>query len=122
MRFLASITICFALIFFSCTDRDDNLEGVQLRVLNTANTTFTNVIIADSLVFSDVQSGELTFYQEFDGIDLPQEVMLTNSSLTETVSVAANTIEIDTTILNLITYRIGLTEDETDIRVNLIRD
>ena len=122
MRFLASITICFALIFFSCTDRDDNLEGVQLRVLNTANTTFTNVIIADSLVFSDVQSGELTLYQEFDGVDLPQEVMLTNSSLTETVSVAANTIEIDTTILNLITYRIGRAEDETDIRVNLLRD
>jgi len=80
-----------------------------LLLLNTANTTFTNVIIADSLVFSDVQSGELTFYQEFDGVDLPQELMLTNSSLTETVSVAANTIEIDTTILNLITYRIEKT-------------
>lgn len=112
MRFLVSVMICFAVVLFSCTDRDDNLEGVQIRVQNTTSTSFTEVAI-DSLIFTDVQPEETVFYQQYMGTVLPNTVVLTGDSLS--VSIAAdNTFEIDSTRLNLFTYRIkGLAEGES---------
>ena len=112
MKFLISILICSAVVLFSCTDRDDKLEGVQIRVQNTTSTSFNEVGI-DSLIFSDIQSGRMVFYQAYDGDVLPDNVILTTDSLSISIAVD-NTFEIDSSALNLFTYKIkSLTEGES---------
>lgn len=120
MKFLVAVMICFAVVLFSCTDRDDNLEGVQIRVQNTTTTTFAEVAI-DSLVFTDLRPEETVFYQQYQGSVLPGNVVLTGDSLSMNIAVG-NTFEIDTTRLNLFTYRIkGLSEGES-AAVEVLKD
>jgi len=120
MKFLMSILICFAVVFFSCTDRDDNLEGVQIRVQNTTGTAFTIVDI-DSLTFSDVEAGQTVFYQQYDGDVLPGTVALTGDSLSFTV-IVDSIFEIDTTSLNLFTYQIKGLSNDMDATVEVLKD
>jgi len=120
MKFLASILICFTVVLFSCTDRDDNLEGVQIRVQNTTGTAFTIVDI-DSLTFSDVEAGQTVFYQQYDGKILPNSVSLMGDSLSLNIAIDS-VFEIDSTMLNLFTYKIkGLTEGEA-ASIEILKD
>jgi len=120
MKFLLSIMICLSIVVFSCADRDDNLEGVQIRVQNTTNTTFKEVVI-DSLIFADLEPGDLAFYQQYDSLVLPQRIELLGDSLNLTVAIDTSFV-IDSIQLHLFTYRIkGLTE-ELDAEVDVLKD
>lgn len=120
MRISIAVLIFSLVLVFSCTDRDDNLEGVQIRVQNTTETTFKEVVI-DSLVFADVQPDDLPFYQKYEGLTLPQSLVLTTDSISMTVNVDS-IFEIDSTQLNLFTYRIkGLTE-EMSVTADVLKD
>jgi hypothetical protein len=120
MKILASVLIFVTIVSFSCTDRDDNLEGVQIRVENTTQTTFTEVRI-DSLVFSDLQPDDLAFYQQYDSLELPQTIELLGDSLDLIVAVDTAFV-IDSLQLHLFTYRItGLTE-ATEAEVEVLKD
>lgn len=116
MKLLASIMICFTVVVFSCTDRDDNLEGVQIRVQNATSTSYSEITI-DSLVFTEIPSGRTVFYQQFNGDSLPGDVIITTDSISQTITVD-NTFEIDSTVLNLFTYKINnLSSEETTIEI-----
>jgi len=119
MKFLASILICFTVVVFSCTDRDDNLEGVQIRVQNVTSTSYSEITI-DSLVFTEVPSGRTVFYQQFNGETLPSDVIITSDSISQTIAVD-NTFEIDSTVLNLFTYRINNLSPE-EITIEILKD
>lgn len=120
MKSIASLVIFCTIVLFSCTDRDDNLEGVQIRVQNTTGTAFSEIVI-DSLVFADVQPGDLLFYQMYNGLTLPRTISLVSDSLSTTVSIDS-IFEIDSTQLNLFTYRIkGLTE-VIGFEVDILKD
>lgn len=116
MKTFVSILVCFTVVLFSCTDRDDNLEGVQIRVQNTTATTYTEVAI-DSLLYPNVAADTRTFYQGFTGNSLPSAIVLTSDSLEMNVTVG-NTFAIDTAQLNLFTYRIkGSTQEAMEVEV-----
>jgi len=116
MKFLTAIMICFTVVLFSCNDRDDNLEGVQIRIQNATNTSYSEITI-DSLVFTEIPSGRTVFYQQFNGDSLPSDVIITNNSISQTIAVD-NTFEIDSTVLNLFTYKINnLSPEETTIEI-----
>ena len=120
MKSVASLILFCIVVLFSCTDRDDNLEGVQIRVENTTGTTFTEVVI-DSLVFSDMQPDDIAFYQKYDGLVLPTNILLKGDSLE--LSVAVDSIfEIDSTKLNLFTYRIKGLSIDVDAEVVVLKD
>lgn len=52
---------------FSCTDRDDNLTKVNLRIKNTSDLTYQEVtVVSDANVYSDISSGSYSGYVEFD--------------------------------------------------------
>ncbi len=120
MKILASVMISCVVVLFSCTDRDDNLEGVQIRVQNTTGTAFAEVVI-DSLIFSDMRPEEFAFYQQYDGLVLPRNVVLTGDSLS--VNIAVDSVfEIDSTRLNLFTYRIKGLSAGMSAEVELVKD
>ena len=120
MKSVASLVLFCVVILFSCTDRDDNLEGVQIRVQNTTGITFTEAVI-DSLVFSDLQPDEIAFYQKFDGLVLPSNMLLKGDSLEITV-VIDTMFEIDSTKLSLFTYRIKGLSDAMEAEVEVLKD
>ena len=120
MKSIASLVLFCVVVLFSCTDRDDNLEGVQIRVQNTTEITFSEVVI-DSLIFADVEPDDLPFYQKFEGLSLPQSVILRSDSLETTVSVDS-IFEIDSTQLNLFTYRIKDLTEEMVVEINILKD
>ena len=120
MKSVASLILFCVIVLFSCTDRDDNLEGVQIRVQNTTGTAFTEVVI-DSLLFSDMQPDEIAFYQKYDGLDLPQSVLLKADSLELTVAIDTM-FAIDSTKLHLFTYRIKGLSDAMDAEIEVLID
>lgn len=117
--FFAALLFSVVLLF-SCTDRDDKLERVQIRVQNTTETTFSEIDI-DALIFSDVVSGELTFYQSYEGVTLPENVVLTRDSISMTIAIDS-VFEIDTTQLNLFTYRIKELSDAIETSIEVLKD
>lgn len=115
------VALFFSIVLlFSCTDRDDNLEGVQIRVQNTTETTFAEVAI-DSLIYPNVTGDTRTFYQGFTGNALPNTIVLTSDSLETNVDVD-NTFEIDTTQLNLFTYLIKGSIQDSSVEVEVLKD
>mgnify|MGYP000497865398 CR=1 FL=1 len=120
MKSIAVLIFFSLVVLFSCTDRDDNLEGVQIRVQNATATTFSEVVI-DSLVFSDLQSEEIAFYQKYDGLTLPQSVLIKGDSLEFTIAIDTM-FEIDSTKLSLFTYRIKKLSDSTNVSVEVLKD
>lgn len=120
MKSVVSLVLFCVIILLSCTDRDDNLEGVQIRVQNTTSNIFTEVVI-DSLVFSDMKPDEIAFYQKYEGLVLPQIVLLKGDSLVTTVPIDS-VFEIDSTKLNLFTYRIKGLSDDMDVAIEVLKD
>ena len=120
MKSVVSLVLFCVIILLSCTDRDDNLEGVQIRVQNTTGNTFTEVVI-DSLVYSDMKPDEIAFYQKYEGLVLPQIVLLKGDSLVITVPIDS-VFEIDSTKLNLFTYRIKGLSDDMDAAIEVLKD
>lgn len=52
---------------FSCTDRDDNLTKVNLRIKNTSDVTYQEVTVrSDEYVYTNISSGSYSDYLEFD--------------------------------------------------------
>lgn len=120
MKSIVSLMLFCAVVLFSCSDRDDNLEGVQIRVQNSTASTFTEVVI-DSLVFSNLESEEIGYYQKYDGLFLPKSVMLKTDSLE--FQVAIDTLfAIDSTTLNLFTYRIKGMPEGAAPEVQVLKD
>lgn len=120
MKLIISFTLLFAVILFSCTDRDDNLEGIQIRVQNTTETTFSEVVI-DSLIFQDLLPEEIAFYQKYDSLVLPRSVSLKTDSLD--FSVAIDTMfELDSVKLHLFTYRIKRSLENEALEIEVLKD
>lgn len=121
MKILTAVLICISIIAFSCSDRDDNLEGVQIRVKNASATTFSEVKI-DSLVFADLEPDDLAFYQQFNGLELPDTIELISDSLNFNVTIDTVFV-IDSLQLQLFTYRIKeSTESIEVVEVEVLKD
>lgn len=52
---------------FSCTDRDDNISKINLRIKNTSSVTYQEVtVVSDATKYTDISSGSYSGYLEFD--------------------------------------------------------
>ncbi len=120
MKLLVSLILCVSIIAISCTDRDDNLEGIQIRVQNATNTTLNEVLV-DTLLYGDLQPDDLTFYQRYDSLILPQNVQIFADSLNMTIELDS-LIELDSTQLFLFTYRIKEMSETMDLEIEVLQD
>ncbi len=120
MKLFFSFILFASIVAISCTDRDDTLEGVQIRVQNTTNTTFNEVLI-DTLLFADLQPNDLSFYQQYDSLVIPKRVRIFADSLNLTI-VLDTLVVADSTQLNLFTYSIKEITETKEIEVDLLQD
>ncbi|MGC1514426.1 MAG: hypothetical protein WA810_02520 [Maribacter sp.] len=55
------------IIFLSCTDRDDEVNAVNIRIQNSTNLFFTEVKVAErDTVFENIAAGDFSAYLEFE--------------------------------------------------------
>ena len=65
-KLFALLAVSFT-ILWSCTDRDDEIGGVNIRVKNQTNFTFNRVQVgADDMVHENVAPGEYSEYLEYE--------------------------------------------------------
>lgn len=120
MKLFLSLLFFCTVVLFSCTDRDDNLEGVQIRVQNSTETIFSEVVI-DTLLFQDLEPEDIAFYQKYDSLVLPRNVRLTADSLE--FNVAVDTLfELDSIQLHLFTYRIRRSLEDETLQIEVLKD
>ncbi|MEO9892438.1 hypothetical protein [Aurantibacter sp.] len=67
MKKLALLLIAIVLVFGSCTDRDDDLSGVNIRIKNDSNINFNSVAVGGSdEVYENISSGGYSEYLEYE--------------------------------------------------------
>ncbi len=120
MKPVLSLMLSFVVVLVSCTDRDDNLTGIQIRVQNNTETLFAEVVI-DTLSFFDIQPQQQKFYKNYSNDRLPERMSIRTDSLMFDLTVD-NQITFDTTDLNLFTYRIFKMDDSTDFKATIVKD
>lgn len=124
MKKFLPLSLLLGLVFiFSCTDYDDNLSGVQIRVRNSSDVNLDEVEVAD-LKYGEVATGVTTPYQELKAPQLGEEpvplaISVTVDSLNyyELVDV-----EIDTIGLQLLTFQIDAASEGTGLEFKVLED
>jgi hypothetical protein len=65
-RILLLSIFCIGL-FFSCTDRDDNVNMVNIRIQNSTSLFFTEVrVTQNDTVYENIEGGKFSEYIEFE--------------------------------------------------------
>lgn len=122
-KFLA-LSLFFALILgFSCTDYDDNLTGVQLRVRNSSGLTFDEVEVVN-LKYGKVAEGKTTPYKELlspqpGDEPVPYAISATIDSLDY---YELFDLETDSVGLQLFTFEIDAVTEESGLEFKILED
>ncbi|MRI00434.1 hypothetical protein GH721_07785 [Kriegella sp. EG-1] len=67
MKKFALLLITIVLVVGSCTDRDDELSGVNIRVKNDSNINFNSVTVGGSEeVYENISPGDYSKYLEYE--------------------------------------------------------
>ncbi|TKD59059.1 hypothetical protein [Flavobacterium sp. ASW18X] len=103
------LSLVVVAVIAACNDRDDNLEGVNLRIQNSSSSNFTTVTVGDErLVFENVISGSYSDYQE-----------VVRAYQQDTVHVVADSLDLrfvpeiqtDSLPLGVYTYELSISEE-----------
>ena len=108
-RVLLLSVICVVLLF-SCTDRDDEVNLVNIRILNSTELLFTEVRVAEKdTVYENIEAGKFSEYMEFE----TGYANTTISILTDSTSLNYTPAEVssDSLPLGFYTYEITLDEE-----------
>lgn len=115
------LLLCTVLLVASaCTDRDDNLTGVQIRIENSTNKNFS-LIELEEIRYEDVASGTSTFYQEYMGGIQPDFIQITTDSITHSTTISG-TSETDSILPGLYTYKLNSFSESDGMQFEIIED
>ncbi|TDS11617.1 hypothetical protein DFQ03_3644 [Maribacter caenipelagi] len=108
-RVLLLSVICVVLLF-SCTDRDDEVNLVNIRIQNSTKLFFNEVRIAErDTVYENIAAGEFSEYIEFETAYANAAVsILTDSTSLNYIPTAVSS---DSLPIGFYTYEISLDEE-----------
>ena len=67
MRKLILALTTFAVLSTSCTDRDDDLSAVNIRIKNSSTVVFDEVLVGDEThIYEDLSPDSFSEYQEYE--------------------------------------------------------
>ncbi len=109
-RFLI-LAVMAASVLIACTDRDDDVTTVNIRIQNSTESTFTEVrVIGKDTVYENVAAGDYSNYLEYD--EAFEEMSLSIVSDSTTFSYTPNDEFTEPLPIGFYTYELFL--DETD--------
>lgn len=114
-RFLL-VFVIFSAVLFSCTDRDDDVNMVNIRIKNDTDFNFSEVRVSEKdTVYENILSGEFSEYYEFESA--PEEMGLTIVSDSTTFQYVPSVLALDSLPIGFYTYELGL-DEENQIKLN----
>lgn len=110
------VFVIFSTILFSCTDRDDDVNTVNIRIKNDTDFNFSEVRVTEKdTVYENVLAGEFSEYYAFESA--PEEMGLTIISDSATFDYTPRVLAIDSLPIGFYTYELGL-DSENQIQFN----
>ena len=109
---------CFVFfgILISCTDRDDNVDMVNIRIKNDTDFNFTEVrVVEKDTLYENIPAGETSKYYEF--LTAAEEMELSVITDSTTYSYMPNALAIDSLPVGFYTYELGI-DEENQIEFN----
>lgn len=97
-------------ILFSCTDRDDNVDMVNIRIQNSTKQFFSEVRIAQrDTVYENIAAGDFSEYLQYDtAFQTASLTILTDST---SLNYFPAEVPSDTLPIGFYTYEISLDEE-----------
>jgi len=110
MKRVVLLAVICVVVLFSCTDRDDEVNLVNIRVQNTTELFFSEVrIVENDTVYENIEAGGFSEYMEFERAYANTAIsILTDSTSLNYVPVEMST---DTLPIGFYTYEISLDEE-----------
>lgn len=116
MKRILLVFAIFSAVLLSCTDRDDDVNYVNIRIKNDTDFNFSEVRVTEKdTIYENVLSGEFSEYYAFDSA--PEEMGLTIVSDSATFDYTPRVLIIDSLPVGFYTYELGL-DDENQIEFN----
>lgn len=110
MKKLVFSFLIIGLILLSCTDRDDNFTGANIRIANKTDVDFNLVeLIADSLFYENVAKGGFSNYLEFE--EAFEAMPFTIATDSADFNFTPDTLDLDPLPIGLYTYEITISEE-----------
>lgn len=108
-RFL-HVFVIFSVVLLSCTDRDDDVDMVNIRIRNNTDFNFNEVRVNEKdTVYENIPAGEFSEYYEFESA--PEEMGLTIISDSASFEYTPRVLAIDSLPIGFYTYELGLDEE-----------
>lgn len=110
MKRLFILSIFSIILLFSCTDRDDNVNMVNIRVQNSTELFFNEVQIAQrDTVYENIAANEFSPYLEYEtAYQTSALTILTDST---SYNYFPSEVPVDTLPIGFYTYEISLSEE-----------
>ncbi|MFX0557296.1 hypothetical protein ACOCEA_10900 [Maribacter sp. CXY002] len=110
-RLLVSISILFTVACLSCTDRDDDVASVNLRIKNNTSFAFNKVLVLEKdTMYINIGTGEYSQYYEFEQASAEMSLAIETDSVTFNYQ-AQETI-LDSLPIGFYTYELSLDEEK----------
>ena len=110
MKTVYLLSVIIVVLLFSCTDRDDEVNLVNIRIHNNTELFFSEVRIADKdTVYENIAADEVSTYMEFEtAFANPAIAILTDST---SLNYFPTDVLSDSLPIGFYTYEISLDED-----------
>ena len=96
-------------ISYACTDRDDDLNGVNIRIKNNTEAAFTEVrVVANDTVYENIPAGEYSDYIAFVRAFEAAELSIVTDSITYNYLPTA--VFVDSLPIGFYTYELEFNE------------
>ena len=108
-----AILLLFALLIsaLSCTDRDDDLSSVQIRLRNTSDITYDEVVVGDeSQVYENLDPDSFSEYKEYETAYRYAYIQITSGEETYVLQ-PIDFVGEEELPIGLYTYELSLTEE-----------
>lgn len=112
MKKYAFLLFILAGLVFACTDKDDNVEAVNIRIKNATNLKFSSVeVTSEGIVYDNVEADGYSEYQEYQlGYAYDTIVIVTDS--TEYRILPPDSIGVTPLPIGFYTYEITLDAEQ----------
>ncbi len=98
-------------IAISCTDRDDDVDMVNIRIKNNTDLFFNEVrVVQKDTIYENIGAGEFSEYYEFE--QALQTMALTISTDSTSYNYVPSGVPTDSLPIGFYTYELGLDEED----------
>ncbi|MEP0212806.1 MAG: hypothetical protein ABJD66_06315 [Cellulophaga sp.] len=115
--------LVLVLTIFSCDDRDDNLEAVNIRIKNVSEVNYDMVQVNGDAenVYTNVASGEVSEYFEYETAYAYASILIEADGETYTLQ-AIDYVGETPLPLGFYTYELNVVEENNGVELKLVVD